>query len=1417
MVESLGQNLNLYGPVTRHSVAAAQSRRNKRTYFGYKGFGRRSAEKWERSGAVSHVARSMESPNAPNVRPSPAAAFQPGLPVVQSFDDTSARNSGDALWNHLGFQVEPCVACAAESSKPGSGTKATIGETAHVDAGFGPFRQLKDHVRHVIVAIPPGLDWYERNTRAETPPRSPPLPAQAFLEGTYYPAADAHEDKKEPEVVSLLSSSPSADGRDQEELREVVADAPVYIIDDDKINVEDQTQPHLDASWSYNVAEQQAPGTLSQPQQYSTGSSPKFYGGVAQQDPGFVSYFPPPSPVDDYQEAVQSVECDPATEFDSHGPEAMNIDYDGSESPQTVICIDSDHEDDDGERDYGENDESEHDNSEINESEDIDIEDDDSNDEYTSPAVVDLTSSPSPAESMSREGYAPEPEPSLEHDDEMGYLIDEAEDHESNGSSGEWPSGEQDDENVLQPGPKDVLSSDTIVPDDVDMESAHSDESEDEPTGIGDLARDSLSPRSEYSDQESNHLGNLARDSLSDLREHGLGSSRIFGNETNHQGPMDQNGISPFPDCFEGTPVAADNASYHASLFYHNSLWLPQEDFQRPSIAFSTESTQLSSLARGPFSILKNRDEQYHSAAVVSHDISPSPQDFESTPVTPVKMPNNLGLKARDSLSPLRKNFMRPSIGLGYKRYQLGHWARDSNPFLQANVQRPSIALEDDGLDEEVDLLPVQPEVAPAFNQPRDSPQLYPEMNSRLAPSSDQDRTLASYVSVAEYVHQPTESQPDPLESSLVFSEGFHSALSHFVSSPPPLPQNTPNMYAVQSHEYMVQSHQSQGNQHEAQSPPVPLGNSIAMTSAEEVYPQTFESDPAAEDNSLNDILLLQQQLDAEQQNPLPSEHSQERLQYFSMACALNHSISLGHSEDNSRQELELDANKSSNQLNETDAMRLQLQSEHLANTGNLHKSPPSSQTVAGYEESSAQFNDKDGSYQATGPSESENGGVSLVLSGGKPWNMDAVEEYYRNQRELEGFLDNSSSIAGEESDHEDNETVRHQSPISDEENDDEGTEIIRNCSSVSDTEGDEDSDDYVRYDENPETDEEDNEHHIQRSQYDNNQMAGLYEDDDTHNMEQNLGDVEAYEDEDCEDSEHYNDSSDPDENDQAEWTIYTKNTMESLYQEDSETSEDTEMDEGDDMTRAPKSFTADSDKENRIPEWLLMSHAQTVTTTPSTHNNSNSNIIGAPAATQPQPHPINMINIHAAQHYLAAPSPALSPSPLSTSTTASATGPAYDADHTWERTVTASIPATVEEISIDELHALAQTGHADAMQVCAVNRAEAAIDAAAAGAFAMLIEEQARESQLPQHMVEHERSPSPSPPSSPSAQQLQRENWRAASAPAPAARGAHSLRYYGELGGSELWWAGAPRARTRSRSPERWRVPSWEEYRQRD
>ncbi|KAK7522653.1 uncharacterized protein IWZ02DRAFT_450079, partial [Phyllosticta citriasiana] len=365
------------------------------------------------------------------------------------------------------------------------------------------------------------------------------------------------------------------------------------------------------------------------------------------------------------------------------------------------------------------------------------------------------------------------------------------------------------------------------------------------------------------------------------------------------------------------------------------------------------------------------------------------------------------------------------------------------------------------------------------------------------------------------------------------------------------------------------------------------------------------------------------------------------------MACALNHSISLGNFEDNSRQELELDAKKSSNQLNETDAMRLQLQSEHLANTDNLHKSPPSSQTVAGYEESSAQFNDNDGSYQATGPRESENGVVSMVLPGGETRNMDALEEYYRNQRELEGFLDNSSSISGEESDHEDNETVRHQSPISDEDNDKEGTEIIRNCSPVSDAESDEDSDDYVQYDENAETDEEDNEHHIQQSQYDNNQMAGLYEDDDTHNMEQNLGDVEAYEDEDCEDSEHYNDSSDPDENDQAEWTIYTKNTMESLYQEDSATSDDTEMDEGDDMTRAPKSFTADSDKENRIPEWLLMSHAQTVTTTPSTHNNSNSNIIGAPAATQPQPHPINMINIHAAQHYLAAPSPALSPSPL--------------------------------------------------------------------------------------------------------------------------------------------------------------------------
>ncbi|KAK8155576.1 hypothetical protein BC567DRAFT_276692 [Phyllosticta citribraziliensis] len=1416
--------------------------------------------------------------------------FKVDAPVVQSFDDPPAQDSGDALWRHLGFQVEPCTTRRERAMRTHRLTyekdpKVDRNDTfdcnltpkqqldmpkefwynrclrcgipeawfptkdhnwrnckyrcwycqsmAHANQPCqGYFRQIINGVRQVISEEPPGLGWYERNTRPQTPPRASPPPALALPEETYYPTSGAPENKREPEVISLLSSSPSADGRDQEELREVPADVLEYPAQEEEFETRDNPQDQgLDARRSYHGAEQQEFRGIYQPQPFSKGSSWMFPNSLGEADSEDVSYFPPPSTHHGFPEVVQSVEWDPSIEFGEHDhgatnvdhdgsespqlvqsvewnpsmefgyhdPGATNVDYDGPESPQTVICIDSD--EDENEHDIGD------DVSENNESEDDNSDSDDYGSErnHNSPEVIDLTSSSSPAsENSFHEGYAPEPQSPLQLDEEMGFVIDESEDQESDGFPEEVPSIEVD-ENVSQCGSDVYPSSDTIMADDGDVDDAHSDRSRQYSRGLGYLARDSLSPRRrerserppEPSDNEFYHLSNQARDCLLDQRKSDPDASPTSDNQSNHSDPVVRTHRSPLPEYFEGTPLASQDNSCH------------------------------------------------------------------------------LGLMARNSLSPLRKDFQRSFQGFYHGLHQSQPSGRGYYAPLSDTLERPSIALDDSGFNNEADL-PSQHEVAGTPYQASEflHPQL--ERSPRFALSSDQD---LSYITAVEYINHPTEPQSDPHEPTLEFSEELHTALSHFFSSPSS--QNIPEASAVQRDEYTVWPHQPQDNHWEAYSTPSTLRNSNSMTLAEEDY-QTVEWDSAAQDNSSNGSSLLQQDLEAGLQNSFSQDdddsNSAPRYQgdfryapTTDLGAPNTSSTSLDHVESSSEHGMQADADTKDGLLYDVDTMEAQLHHEHLAEDDILLNCPPSSQTVVGDEESPTDIDGDESIDYASGSSESGESGVGLRPVSGKTWNMDALEAYYANQlesfghasgssktwntdsleayyanqRELESILGDSASTTDEESDDEetgttcgpsptsgeesDDEetgtirntspspseesedeetgTARNMSPVPDEESDDEGTVVIHYLSPVSGTERDEDSDDYVRYDEDADTDDE---HHIERSPYDKRRMAGLYSDDDIHE-EQDSGDVQAYEDEDCEDHEEYDGSSDSSdtveadhENDDVRWTNYTYDTMASLYQGRSGTAANTMMEDDEEKrARAPSSVTANNNQQNNIPEWLFASQ-----TTPQ----------------QQQQPPTNTINIHAAQHYIASPAPALSRSPLSTATTESADGPAYDADHTWERAVTDGIPDAVEEISIDELHALAQTGHTDAMRVCYVNRTEAMVDAAAANALVMLLADDQQQQQIEDHQQQQPPPPShfpelstrsPSPLSSPSAQQLQSETWRASSAPAAAPR-ARSSRSYGELGEQQTR-RGVPRARTRSRSPERWRVPSFEDYRQRE
>ncbi|KAK8163072.1 hypothetical protein BKA80DRAFT_330860 [Phyllosticta citrichinensis] len=926
-----------------------------------------------------------------------SAEFKVDAPVVQSFDDPPAQDSGDALWRHLGFQVEPwfwynrCLRCGIPEAwfptKDHNWRNCKYRcwycqSMAHAHQPCqGYFRQTINGVRQVISEEPPGLGWYERNTRPQTPPRAEPPPALALSEETCYPTANASENKREPEVISLLSSSPSADGRDQEELREVAAYALEYPAQEEEFETKDNPQTHdLDARWSYHGAGQQEPRGIYQPQLSSVGSSWTFPNNLGGADPEDASYLPQSSTDLDFPEVVQSVEWDPSMEFGNHDPGAtnvdqdgsespqvvqsvewnssmefgnhdpgaMNVDYDGPESPQTVICIDSD--EDDSEHDDIEDGDSKNDESEDDDSEGDDSDPDDYGSEgnHNSPEVIDLRSSPPPAsENSFHEGYAPEPQSPLQLDEDMGFLIDESEDEESDGFPEEVPSIEVD-ENVSQCGSNCYPSSDTIMADDGDVDDAHSDRSRQYSQGLGYLARDSLSPRRrerserppEPSDNEFYHLGNLSRDSLSAPRKTDLDASAPSDNQANHSDPTVHTQRSPLPEYFEGTPLASHNDSCH------------------------------------------------------------------------------LGLMARNSLSPLRKNFPRSSNGFYHGPHQLEPSFRGYYAPLNDTLERPYIALNDNRFNDELDLLPSQQEVSGNQSGEFLQPQL--ERTPRFALSSDQD---LSYVSAVEYINQPTEPQSDPHEPTLEFSEELHNALSHFFSSPSS--QNIPETSAVQHDEYTVRPHQPQDDQWEAYSTPSALRNPSSMANAEKAY-QTVEWDSAAQDNSSNDISLLQQDLVAELQHFFSHDDDnsnwapryQGGFQHAPMtdSDAPNTSTSLGHVESSSEHGIQVDADTKDGLLYDVDAMEAQLHHDHLAEDDILLNCPPSSQTVAGEEESPTDIDGNGSIDYASGSSESGESGVGLRPVSGKTWNMDALEAYYANQRELDSFCYASGSSGSSES-----------------------------------------------------------------------------------------------------------------------------------------------------------------------------------------------------------------------------------------------------------------------------------------------------------------------------------------------------------------------------------------------------------------
>ncbi|KAK8204036.1 hypothetical protein IWZ01DRAFT_560931 [Phyllosticta capitalensis] len=434
----------------------------------------------------------------------------------------------------------------------------------------GPLRRRIDDVRQVIALEGPGLEWYERMARPQTPPRD------------LAPVMEAREDKvvqvaEEREVISLLSRSPSSNGKGQGDVG-----------DKSKLAARDEDFVHRpqrldrDTETFHNDAGYQEHGVLPLPshggREWSTEEMVAYYANqrdmaayvtdsededayqeddhgqgetheseahpyypgphwldnndVGQQALGTPSHLPPlSSPFGVEQDVAASVEWDPVVYPGSQEDCAIDLTSDGPGSPQTVIYFDEQRDYAENEYDggfeaedyYGETDmeedeevgylvDEDDDGTEMDEDEEYDVKEEDADmneDDCDTGEVIDLTSSSPPPESNLQQ-QAIEPQPTLQDAQSTSNT-----DQDLEGTRSPTPTDACDDLPAAARGNQDGLhasdapSSDTVMADSPNMAEIPPVQSY-LGSHLGVLARDSLSPLRRRTSRPSTTLENIA-------------------------------------------------------------------------------------------------------------------------------------------------------------------------------------------------------------------------------------------------------------------------------------------------------------------------------------------------------------------------------------------------------------------------------------------------------------------------------------------------------------------------------------------------------------------------------------------------------------------------------------------------------------------------------------------------------------------------------------------------------------------------------------------------------------------------------------------------------------------------------------------------------------------------------------------